>query len=299
MKSDYIKEFIVLVDNKNFTKASEKLFITQSALSRHISCIEEELGVVLVERSTHTFSITEIGKEVYKYYKRIFEITNEMNIKIETFKNGLDGHLTIGMLYYSIEKYLKPIVESFSKNFPNIKMDFKSLQPHFLFKDLCEDKIDLGFLFTPENNEVSELEFINLKKTGYIALMSNSHKLSNKNEIHINELIGEKILLFNEDVYSNNVTISSLKLAGFVPSEIIYTEHIDTIPFVLEKTGAIHVTSEDLINTFTTLTGVRISDENLYHYTSLAFKKENKNPAVNIFLSEIKNITNNKKVGTS
>lgn len=290
MKFEYIKEFIVLVESKNFTKTAEKLFLTQSALSRHISTIEDELGVLLIQRTTHDFLITSVGEEVYKYFKKIYELRNEMDSIIETYKSGLEGRLTIGMLYYSIEKYVTPIVNAFSMKYSNIQIDFKSLQPHVLIENLLDNKIDIGMIFTIDDSNDLNLNFIKLNKIGYVALMSKSHRLSNRESISLKELEDEKILLFKEDKYSTDITLKALEIAGFKPKEIVYTEHIDTIPFAIEKTGSIHLTSEDLTNTFSTLKAVKILDEKLYHFTSFAYRKDNNNPAVKLFINELKTI---------
>ena len=63
MKINHIREFLLLVSNRNFSKTAEQLYMAQSALSRHISSMEDELGVQLISRSTTTFSLTEEGEK--------------------------------------------------------------------------------------------------------------------------------------------------------------------------------------------------------------------------------------------
>ena len=61
MKMEYLKEFYTLAEFLNFTNAAEKLYITQPALSRHITSMEEELGVTLLKRTTKSVELTKAG----------------------------------------------------------------------------------------------------------------------------------------------------------------------------------------------------------------------------------------------
>ena len=55
MKLNHMREFVVLAENKNYTVTAEELYITQSALSRHINSMDEELGVQLINISKNSF----------------------------------------------------------------------------------------------------------------------------------------------------------------------------------------------------------------------------------------------------
>ncbi|MCF0230504.1 MAG: LysR family transcriptional regulator, partial [Parasporobacterium sp.] len=69
MKSEHIKEFIVLAEELNYTKAAKKLYISHSSLSKHIAEAERELGVQLFVRTTHAVELTEAGRSVYRSFK--------------------------------------------------------------------------------------------------------------------------------------------------------------------------------------------------------------------------------------
>ena len=64
MKMDYLREFVVLSEELNFSSAAAKLFISQSALSRHISVLEAELGSKLLERDTRNVVLTPFGYKI-------------------------------------------------------------------------------------------------------------------------------------------------------------------------------------------------------------------------------------------
>lgn len=287
MKLEYLKEFILVAEIKNFTKVAEKLYITQSTLTRHIIALEEELGINLITRSTHDVYLTQIGMEAYKTFKKILEQYNDLSDKVSIFKSGVEGHLCIGMLYYVIEKYVSPVVDNFSNNYPNINLDFMSYQPHQVINALIDDKIDIGLIMKPDDEKYDNLNFQTIKESNYIALMSKEHRLAVRSELTLNDIKDENVILLSDDTYSNNITLNALKKGGFKPEKIIYTKHIDTVPFAIQKNGAIHITSEDLKYTFSSLCAIPIDDKNISNFVTYAYKKDNINPAIPLFLNEV------------
>lgn len=77
MKIQSMREFITLSELKNFNYASEKLFLSQPTLSRHIKELEEELGVTLFNRSTRRVELTEYGQYFLPFAKRIVSAEDE------------------------------------------------------------------------------------------------------------------------------------------------------------------------------------------------------------------------------
>ena len=65
---DHINEYVILAETLNYSKAAEKAFITQSALSRHIVSIEKSLGVELFDRTTRVVALTEAGEKTYEAF---------------------------------------------------------------------------------------------------------------------------------------------------------------------------------------------------------------------------------------
>ena len=77
MKIQNMREFLMLSEVKNFNSASEKLFLSQPTLSRHIKELEEELGVTLFSRSTRRVELTEYGQFFLPYAQRIVSAEDE------------------------------------------------------------------------------------------------------------------------------------------------------------------------------------------------------------------------------
>lgn len=117
--------FLRVCELGNFTKAAEELHISQSALSRRIAALEDEIGIKLLDRSKTGISISAGGTIFYKDAKRIAEFEAEAKDKIRKYKAGLLGTVTVG---YCSHDYLKPLVfaaRSMKTAHPEVVIDFK------------------------------------------------------------------------------------------------------------------------------------------------------------------------------
>ena len=74
MEIDYIREFVVLTETENFLEAAERLFISQSSLTRHIKSLEEDLGMQVFDRTTRKVTLNNFGKLFLPYAKEISRI---------------------------------------------------------------------------------------------------------------------------------------------------------------------------------------------------------------------------------
>ena len=282
MKLEYLKEFITVAELQSFTKASERLYMTPSALTRHMMQLENELGVNLMDRDTHSFALTDCGREAYGTFYKMLTDFEDLEKKMYLYTNGMDGTLKIGMLYYAIDKYIIPVTSRLSSDYPRLHLDFFSGQPHQVAQALRNRTVDVGLLHSFRDD--AEFAFHKIIDIRMVALHAKSHPFARRDKVSLNDLYNETIVLFTEDDYSNETTLNALKKCGFTPQNITYTNNIDAIPLMLDQSGAVHITAEDLSHTFANLQATPIDAENLKVQVGFVYRKDNNNPAVPLFL---------------
>lgn len=96
MNTENLKEFIVLAETKNFWEASERLYMNQSTLSKHIKSLENDLGVALFTRTTRRVELTNYGEIFLPYAKSVTRSEFEGISAIQRMLNIENGLLTIG-----------------------------------------------------------------------------------------------------------------------------------------------------------------------------------------------------------
>ena len=122
-----IRYFICVAERLSFSQAAEKLYVSQSAISRQIRLLEDELNVELFERLHHSIRLTEVGDIYYGCFKR-FEIDFQaVNASVAKLKGNISGTLVVSLLSGWDLSILEPgFVDLFSRKYPNIRLSFSA-----------------------------------------------------------------------------------------------------------------------------------------------------------------------------
>lgn len=166
----WIDDFLALAKYKNFSTAAESIYISQSALSKHIKAIENELGVVLFIRSSTKAELTEAGSLYLEYALNIRQCTQNLRTRLQKFgASYCITHLTIGTIPCLAESGTMMTLLNFQEKFGNYSLEIIEADQIQLLKMLTQQEIDAAicrtdFLNNPEFDTISlvadELVFI-------------------------------------------------------------------------------------------------------------------------------------------
>ena len=164
---DKLNFFIILAGERHFGKAALKLGITQPSLSAAIRQLEENLGVMLVNRGSRFQGLTEEGERVLNWALKITADTRTMKEEIQNRTKGLSGTLTIGAIPTAMTA-IPEITNSFLSRHPNVKLKLLSQNSNEVLGSLERFEIDVGITYL--NNEPST-------KLKSVAFYSESYQL--------------------------------------------------------------------------------------------------------------------------
>ena len=147
-------EYIVAVDTyRHFVTAAEKCFVTQPTLSMQIKKMEEELGVIIFDRSKQPIVPTDIGKRIIEQARITISESKKIEILVEESKSTISGELTIGIIP-SLAPYLLPLfIGNFTKKYPDVHLKIIELLTEDIVSEMRKDLIDVGILVTPLNEK--------------------------------------------------------------------------------------------------------------------------------------------------
>ncbi|MCD8018468.1 MAG: LysR family transcriptional regulator [Clostridiales bacterium] len=230
MNTSYFREFIVLVETKSYWEASERLYMNQSTLSKHIKAMEQELDVPLFERSTRRVELTPYGKALLPYAQSIIREETEYSSLFLQMKNQEKGLLVIGsipvMAQYGILNYLT----TFQQKYPQNNIKILEEDPQNLFALLRNRKCELAFQRESkldfEKNFMEDQEFIRIPivQDYLVALFPAGHPLAKKEQVTLRELRDENFCMLKEGTLMHNLCIDACHASGFLP-RISYTSH--------------------------------------------------------------------------
>ena len=142
MNTEYLKEFVVLAETKNFWEASDRLYMNQSTLSKHIKSLENELGVDLFLRTTRRVELTNYGQTFLPYAKSITHFEFEGISAIRRLQNIENGLLTIGTFPSMPQYHITQLLSQFQTSHPDATIRITEDDPvnllHYLENESCE-----------------------------------------------------------------------------------------------------------------------------------------------------------------
>ena len=221
-----LKFLIAVAQERNFRRAAEKCFVTQPALSLGIKKLEQELKVIIFERSRTDVTVTEIGAQIVEQASRVLEEAARIKQLAELGKNQLKGTLKLGLIH-SVGPYLLPeIIPILRKTAPEMPLEVEENLTANLENQLKNGVIDVAIIALPFN--VAGLQYRALYDEEFDVVVPIHHHWAMRKNIKPEELLDEKVLLLNSGhCFSNQVTQACPELSR--KGEILQGNSLETI----------------------------------------------------------------------
>ena len=190
-------EYIIAVEEeKHFGRAAQRCHVSQPSLSTQIQKVEEELDLVIFDRSRKPVMVTEEGRSIVEQakatlreHRKIFSLAQGSSVEPKG-----DFHLAI---IPTLSPYLIPLfLQGFSEKFPDVSLKISELQTETIVKELKEDRLDAAILVTPLKDE--HIIERHLFYEPFYAYISDKHHLLEKRELTHEDLLDQDLWLLEE-----------------------------------------------------------------------------------------------------
>lgn len=187
---------LAIAEHKNFTKAAEKCFVTQPTLSTQIQKLEEELDVLIFDRSKKPIELTEVGRKIVYQARNIVNESERIQDIVDQQKGFIGGEFRIGVIPTVMPTLLPMFLKAFIKKYPKVKLKIEELTTDEIIVRIKEGHLDAAIAATPlENETIKERVLYYEPFVGYIP---EHHRLYNKNKIEVSDLEIDDMLLLED-----------------------------------------------------------------------------------------------------
>lgn len=183
MEIRLLEYFAAVCETLNFTKAAEKLNISQPNLSQQIKILEHELGTRLFQRTGKKVYITKSGEVLLEHARQVFSILHEAKVKIRNMETSNYGRLTIGCTGNFMHH---AAISAFREQYPQIEISLLDLSTSDIIRNIESGKFDLGLVFLPIHEP--RLACRLLLRTKYVLVVSSSHPLAEAASVKVEDL---------------------------------------------------------------------------------------------------------------
>ena len=218
MEFKQLQSFVEVVNHQSFTKAADKLFISQPTVSAHITQLEDELNTKLILRTTKSISLTEKGEEVYDYATKILGLKSRM---LESCSMQPKNIIHIGASTIPSAYILPNILQEFGTITPDTYFSIYQNDSQGIIDGLKEGLFDIGMIgMKPEDEEIQCIPFC--QDNMIIITPVNDHFLELKynNNYTIRDLLNEPIIMRETGSGSKKTADMFLEKLGIHDSDI-------------------------------------------------------------------------------
>jgi DNA-binding transcriptional LysR family regulator len=218
-----LKYFLAVAEEKSFSRAAERLHISQPPLSQQIMKLESELGVRLFTRTTRSFELTVAGKALML---EAADLLAKMRMTIDTIRQidrGEVGRLRVGIVGSAMWGPIPSLLERFQSQFPRVTWTLHELAPNDQLDALRARQIDVGFWREPRLGE-DELKSANLRqelcfRENVCVAVNEHHPLAGSDHIELAEIARDPMLTLHLDKSAEpRYLLQCCVEAGFEPA---------------------------------------------------------------------------------
>lgn len=228
MELRQLQYFVKVARKEHYTRAAEELHVAQSAVSRQIHQLEEELGISLFVHVGRNVHLTRAGK---LFLSRIEMILTNLEKSVLEIRELLDpelGEIRLGFPHSLGVNLVPSVVAQFRKEHPNVKFKFKQGKFDSLIHDVMNNEVDLA-LISPFPEQHVQVTGELLITEELFAILPPNHILSEYQTLRLEQLKDETFVLFSEGYSLRPIVMDACMKAGFKPTIGFEGEETDTI----------------------------------------------------------------------
>jgi DNA-binding transcriptional LysR family regulator len=194
MELRHLRYFVAVAEERNFTRAAQRLHIAQPPLSRQIQQLEEILGVQLFERNSRPLKLTETGKFFYSHAVQVLAQTAELESMTRRVGN-IERSLSVGFVGSTLYGMLPKVIRRFRDENTTVELSLHEMSTMDQFRALKDGVIDIGF--GRIRHEDANIRRVILREEKMIVALPEGHPLSLvKPALALGDLVNETLIIF-------------------------------------------------------------------------------------------------------
>lgn len=203
---------LAVAEHRNFTLAAEKSFVTQPTLSMQVQKLEDELDILIFDRSKKPISITEVGKKIVAQAKNIVAEAERIKDIVDQDKGFIGGDFSLGIIPTVMPTLLPMFLQNFLNRFPKVNLTIREQNTDEMIRNLQDGHLDAGIAATP-----LEIEFLKERPLYYepfVGYVPKTHRLANQKELSTEDLEIDDVLLLQDGHCFRDGVINLCKSVG-------------------------------------------------------------------------------------
>jgi len=237
MEPRSLRAFVEVVRRGGFSHAAPTVCLTQSAVSKAVKRLEDELGFVLLDRAAREPRLTDAGEIVFRRGLRLLAEWEDTRAELRELRGLERGALRLGLPPIGSSTLFAPLFATFRRRHPGIEVHLVERGSDRLVEDLRAGEVDLAAILLPAPDDFDHQV---VRREPLAALLPADHPLAGRETIALAELKGTPFILFEDGFALNRIILDICRRHGFTPEIAARGGQIEfLIELVAQGVGAV------------------------------------------------------------
>ena len=282
MRLSQMRYFQSACQYRNLSKAAEALHISQPSISIAIRDLEEEFGIALFLRKNKQLILTEAGEYFLSQINSILQEVDLLESHMISLGKAQTG-VRIDLLPITGSYLLMPVLTSFQKAYPHIKISLKESSAHLAKESLEKEQCDVALTIVEQLNS-NNFDGIVLEETEFFYCVDKSHPSASSSIAHVKDLCDSNLILLQDDSFLTKEIRKRFVTQALVPNVILYALHLPLILDLLSTGESGTFLPKELAQTFPNIVAIPLEEPLQVTYALIWKRKKHHAPDVNKFI---------------
>jgi LysR family cyn operon transcriptional activator len=234
MEISQLRTFRTVTETLNFTRAAERLHLTQSAVSHQIKALETELGEPLFIRAKGGVRLSEAGKVALRHAERVLDAADALRDRLTGPERPPTGRVRAAAATQAFVHLFVPLFESFMRQYPGVEVSFRTtVSTDQTLADILNGAADVGFASLPVYSPT--LQVTELFEDELMVVVGHAHPLAGRTEVEVDEIRSERFILFERGASIRRATDQFFNQVGITPELALESNDTYFIKLMVER----------------------------------------------------------------
>jgi DNA-binding transcriptional LysR family regulator len=229
----------------NYTAAANELFITQPAVTAQMKAFEESCNLKLFKKRGRSLFLTDEGRALYAYAKKIFKYEKEIESAIEDMHELKRGVLSLGTTKAYARYFMPLMLSTFHENYPSIKIQLNEGSSLDMIYSLLDFKNEVAVIAKAE--DLSEVNFYPFSKEEMAVIVTPGHPLTRKKAVSFKELAEEPFIMKEKGSGTRKLVEQSFAKVNCEPNTLMETSNTEFIKQLVQRGDGISIVVKEAV----------------------------------------------------
>ncbi len=232
MDTQFLAAFVEVAESASFTQAGERLHLSQPAISKRITALEQQISQSLFDRVGRTVSLTDAGRTLLPYARKALQDIEDARRALSQLDGSVSGRLSIGTSHHIGLHRLPPVLGQFTREYPQVDLDIHFMDSEVACQAVLAGKLELGIVTLP-TQPLPQLMTRKVWPDPLIVVSAPDHPLAGKRQVSLIQLAEHPAVMPDEATYTHRIVTAALEAEGVKPHVRLATNYLETLKMLV------------------------------------------------------------------